>query len=175
MASVMITMMDYFGNIRTTSYKSIQAQIDAGLGDSEMIVFHSYNRTQCNVTTGVCIDKTVELYKFNPVGPSGENYTVTDIGGEGQYEVTFSAAGDGKVEFDLLLCNRTCCQDPTCEFLKRCKADHNCRDVSCTDANGYTVFPCLPAMATNYERAPFAPQVVLAYSGTRAKDRKSVV
>ena len=168
--NLIITMMDYFSNIRTGQFKNVQAQIDAGSGDDQMIVFQAYNRTQCNETTKVCVEMTKELFRFDPIGENGELYTVRDIGGEGQYLITYSAAIIGKVEFDLLFCNRTCCEDTECSILKNCKSKGNCEKVKCSVPGGYEINPCVPAMSNSFQRSPFSPTIVSSYSGTRARN-----
>ena len=168
--SLMITMMDYFSNIRTSKFKNVKAQVNAGLGDAEMIVFQGYNRTDCNETTKVCVNVMEQLYRFNPVRPNGEKYTVEDLGGEGMYRIRFSPSSSGKVEFHVLICDRTCCNGTQCEFLRDCKIKGNCDIATCKGLNGEPYTPCVPAMTTSYDRSPFSPQVVIDYSGTRAKN-----
>ena len=95
-AGLVLTMMDYFSNVRSLKYNNVKEQMDAGLGDDKMIVFQPFNRSYYNETTKVGFYST-EMFQFNPIGENGENFTVQDIGGEGQYRITFSPAVEGRV------------------------------------------------------------------------------
>jgi len=168
-SGLVLTMMDYFSNIRSIQFKNVKQQMDAGLGDDKMIVFQPFNRSTYNESTKLYTYST-QLFRFNPIGKNGENYTVEDIGGEGQYRITFSPAVEGKVEYNLLLCNRTCCNGTKCDILEECKAKGTCDQVSCRGPDGFVINPCVPAMAASFERSPFQPTIVRDYSGTRAKN-----
>jgi hypothetical protein len=154
-ASVIITMKDWYRNVRVSSYASVAAREAEGLGDDQMVVFQPFN-------------KTFDLFQFDSIGAGGAKIEVVKTGDQGNFVASWQPSVAGDLQFHLLICDRLCCTPPGCPELAACKAAQNCDELECV-VDGEPYVPCQPATAANKLRSPFQLSVQAGYGQTLAR------
>lgn len=140
---------------------------DMDASNQAALIFQSYRPEGCeqsDPTSEACQSRS----RFAEAFENNTRFKITEEGGPGIYRIQFVAADAGSLQFQVLLCDASCCTGSGCPALAKCAKDESCDTLACS-VQGNLARPCNILASEDGNTGPFAMLASNQYHGTRAE------